>query len=90
MIRYLSMLIVSLMMTACAGGMPRTSDLNIDESTISQVEQKCQSSYPTARSGTMEDLWVNKRAILRQARDCAEAARVLAGKARNRNEVIGN
>lgn len=85
----LLLLSVLLLMTACASGMTKTEGLTIDPSYIESVRKNCSASFPPAKSGTVESLWENKRAILRQSRNCGEASRLLADLAENRNKVIG-
>lgn len=78
------------MLMGCASGTTKTEAWKFDEESISAVKTLCTNSYDDAVGGTIKELWDNKRAILRQARNCSEAANVLADKAENRNKVIGN
>jgi len=86
----LLLLILSLTVTGCASGTPKTEAWKFDEETIQKVEAKCTGSFSESSGGKFSALWANKRAILRESRDCAEAARILAEQARNRNKVINN
>lgn len=86
----LLLLSVPFLLTACASGMTRTEGFQIEEHFVSDVRRLCSRTFPDSTSGTIEGLWNNKRAIVRQSRDCTEAATVLADKVENRNKVIGN
>lgn len=70
--------------------MTRTEGFQIDAQYIEAVKRQCLGVYHEATKGTIEGLWDNKRSILKQSRDCATHARVLAELAENRNKVIGN
>ena len=76
------------MLMGCASGTVKTEAWKFDEETVSKVEAKCTGTFSESSGGEFSALWANKRAILREARDCAGAARILAQQARNRNEVI--
>jgi hypothetical protein len=83
----------TLVLMGCASGMTKTEQLQpwkFDEGTIEKVKANCKTSFKPATAGTIEGLWANKRLILRQSRDCSEAANILAEQAENRNKVIGN
>lgn len=89
-ILFLTVLFVSLMMLGCASGTTKTEGLTFDEATIKSVKESCTDTFKPATSGTIAGLWENKRAILKQARGCSQAANILAEQAENRNKVIGN
>lgn len=78
------------MLTACASGTTKTEAWKFDPESINAVKVACQNTYPDATEGTIKGLWDNKRSILRQSRNCSEAANILADQAENRNKVIGN
>ena len=86
-------LFVILMMMGCASGMPKTQESlkawKFDESIIKETEEKCTGKFKPATAGTIDGLWENKRSILRDARECARVANILAEQAKNRNKVIG-
>lgn len=84
----LAALSVILVMMGCASGTTKIEAWKFDEDTIKEVQIKCTGSFEPATSGTLADLWVNKRLILRKSRDCSEAANKLAEQALNRNKVI--
>lgn len=85
-----SLLLLSVLslLTACASGTTKTDLFLIDEEDITAVRAKCTGDFVPATKGTIEGLWDNKRLILRQSRDCSEAANTLAGKAENRNKAL--
>lgn len=78
------------MMMGCASGTTKTEAWKFKQEPIDAVRENCKTTFPDAASGTLEDLWKNKRSILRQSRSCTEAAQILATQAENRNKVIGN
>lgn len=77
-------------MMGCASGTPKTetNPWQFKNETIADVKAKCKDVFPTTSDGTIGGLWANKRSILRQSRDCAEAANILAEQAENRNKVL--
>lgn len=83
-------LIVTLALMGCASGTPKIEAWAMDEETINRVRLSCHMEFPESTSGSLASLWANKRAILRQSRNCTEAAQLLADQAENRNKVIGN
>ena len=86
----LLLLAAILMMMGCASGTTKTDPAwKFPDEDISAVKTNCTTTFPEATSGKFEDLWANKRAILKQARNCANAANTLADEAGNRNKVIG-
>ena len=78
------------MLMGCASGTTKTEAWKFNEETIAAVRKSCSNTFPPAIGGTISELWANKRAIIRQSRDCSEAATTLADQAENRNKVIGN
>lgn len=83
-------LIVTSVLMGCASGTTRTEGWKIDEASINGVRANCSSSFPEAERGDLAGLWANKRAILKNARACSQAANLLADQAENRNKVLGN
>lgn len=77
------------MMMGCASGTVKTEAWKFPDEHISAVYTKCDTTFPEATGPTFEALWANKRAILKQARECSNAAKIVAEEARNRNKVIG-
>lgn len=77
-----------LMLMGCASGTTKTEAWKFNEDTIKEVQIKCTGSFEPATSGTLAELWKNKRLILRKSRDCSEAALKLAEQAESRNRVI--
>lgn len=84
----LTTLFVVLMMMGCASGTTKTPGFKISEEVIASVKTSCTNTYKPATSGTIAGLWENKRAILKQARECSRNANTLAEQAENRNKVI--
>lgn len=83
-------LLALLTLMGCASGTEKTGEpWKFNEDTIKEVKTKCKNDFEPATSGTLEELWKNKRLILRQSRDCSEAASTLAEQAEGRNKVIG-
>lgn len=81
-------LLALLTLTACASGTTKIEAWKFSEDTIKEVQIKCTGTFEPATSGTLAELWKNKRLILRKSRDCSEAALKLAEQAENRNRVI--
>ena len=86
----LMLLSVGLMLMGCASGTTKIEVLKFDEEVIQKVKEKCTGTFSESSGGELSALWANKRHILRQSRDCSEAANILAGQAENRNRMIGN
>lgn len=86
----LLLLIVTLVLMGCASGTPKIEAWKFDEASINGVRTNCSSSFPEAERGDIAGLWANKRAILKSARACSQAANILADQAENRNKVLGN
>lgn len=83
-------LTVTLGLMGCASGTPKTEAWKFPDEHISAVYTKCDTTFPEATGSTVESLWANKRAILKQSRECSNAAKILADQAGNRNKVLGN
>lgn len=77
-----------LMLTACASGTTKTQVPGVPNESVESVRQTCTDTFPLADSGAFERLWFNKRTILKQSRDCTNAARILLDEVEARNKAI--
>lgn len=84
----LLLLTVTLGLMGCASGTPKIEAWKFDQQVIHDVRKHCGGTYPEAVGSTIGPLWANKTAIVRQGRNCAEAATILADQAENRNKVL--
>lgn len=77
-----------LMLTACAYGTTKTQVPGIDDNRIQSTRTACTETFSSSTTGRFEDLWANKRDILRRARSCSQEANLLAEQVEAQNKAI--